>query len=103
MAGLAAHGIIMYSLQSRTFNQLTDFGEHPAWLPDSQHVLFVAGGKSFFVLDTRSRKADKVFSVQRDIIGPAQLSRDGREAFFTRRVTEADVWLLTFDAGSAGR
>ena len=37
-------------------------------------------------------------SVGRDVIGPAQLSRDGRNAYFTRRVTEGDIWVLTLDA-----
>jgi Tol biopolymer transport system component len=97
-AGLAARGIITYSLRSRTFERLTDFGGYPVWLPDSRHVMFVAGGRGFHVVDTRSRKVEKVFSVQRDIIGPPQLTRDGREAYFTRRVTEADIWLLTLSA-----
>ena len=43
MAGLEARGIITYSLRSRTFDRLTDFGGFPVWFPDSQHVLFVAG------------------------------------------------------------
>jgi hypothetical protein len=63
--------------------------------PDSQRVLFVSGGKNFFVIDTRSRGVRKVFSVERDVIGPLQLSRDGREAYFSRRVTEADIRFLT--------
>ncbi len=76
-AGLAARGIMTYSLRSRTFERLTDFGGYPVWLPDSRRVLFVSGGKHFFVLDTRSRKVDRVFSIQRDVIGPPQLTRDG--------------------------
>jgi len=51
------------------------------------------------VLDTRSGKTQKVFSVQRDVIGQAQLSRDRSEAYFSRRVTESDIWLLTLDTG----
>ena len=94
-AGLAARGIITYSLPSRTFERLTDFGGYPVWLPDSRRVMFVAGGRGFHVVDTRSRRVEKVFSVQRDVIGPPQLTRDGREAYFTRRVTEGDIWLLT--------
>jgi hypothetical protein len=94
-AGLGAHGIIVYSLVPRTFERVTDFGGYPVWLPDSRRVMFVAGGRTFYVVDTRTRKADKVFAVQRDIIGPPQLTRDGREAYFTRRVTEGDIWMLT--------
>ena len=94
-AGLAARGIVTYSLPSQTFERLTDFGGYPVWLPDSRRVMFVAGGRGFHVVDTRSRRVENVFSVQRDVIGPPQLTRDGREAYFTRRVTEGDIWLLT--------
>jgi len=59
--------------------------------------MFVAGGRDFFVVDTRSRKVEKVFSVQRDVIGPPQLTRDGRYAYFSRRVTEGDIWMLAYD------
>src|SRR5262249_4162941 len=74
-AGLAARGIITYSLRSRRFDRFTDFGGYPVWLGDERRVMFVSGGKDFFMLDTRSRKTQKVFSVERDVIGPAQVSR----------------------------
>ena len=34
-------------------------------------------------------------SVVRDTLGPPRLTRDGREAYFSRRITEADVWIAT--------
>ena len=102
-AGSTPQGIVTYSFRSGTFDRMTDFGEFPVWLSDSRHVLFVSGGRDLFVLDTRTRKTQKVFSVERDVIGPPQLSRDGRETYFSRRVTEADVWLLTLDRGDAGK
>ena len=93
--GLVGRGIVTYSLRSRTFTRFTDDGGYPVWLPDSRHLLFVVGGKEFRLLDTTTNQVRRVFSVQRDVLGPAQLSRDGHEAYFTRRVTEADVWLAT--------
>jgi hypothetical protein len=33
--------------------------------------------------------------VTRDVIGPLQIGRDGQSAYFSRRVTEADIWLVT--------
>jgi eukaryotic-like serine/threonine-protein kinase len=96
-AGLDARGIITYAFQTRRFERLTDFGGYPVWLPDSRRLMFVSGGRDFFVVDTRSRKAEKVFSVLRDVIGPPQLTRDGREAYFSRRVTEGDIWMLAYD------
>jgi Tol biopolymer transport system component len=94
-AGIAGRGILTYSLRSKTFDRLTDFGAYPVWLPDSRRLMFVAGGRAFHVVDTRTRQVAQVFSVRRDIIGPPQLTRDGREAYFSRRVTEGDIWLAT--------
>jgi Tol biopolymer transport system component len=94
---LSAQGIVIYTFASHTYERLTDFGEWPVWLPDNRRVLFVTGGKEYWVVDTRTRQKEKVFSVTRDVIGPARLTRDGRVAFFTRRVTEADIYLLTFE------
>jgi eukaryotic-like serine/threonine-protein kinase len=94
---LAKGGVVMYSLASHKYEHLTDFGEWPVWLPDSRHVLFVAGGKAFYIVDSRSKQVQKVFSVTHDVIGPPQLTRDGRTAYFSRRVTESDIWLLTLN------
>ena len=102
-AGLAAHGIITYSLRSHSFDRLTNFGGYPVWLPDSRHLMFVSGGHDFYVADIHSKNVQKVFSVTRDIIGPPQLTRDGRQAYFSRRVTEGDIWLLTLNAPKASR
>ena len=90
-------GIVTYSLQSHQYERLTDFGEWPVWLPDSRRMLFVANGKNFYVVDSSSKQVRKVFSIARDIIGPPQLTRDGKTAYFSRRVTESDIWLVTLD------
>ena len=90
-------GIVTYSLESHQYERLTDFGEWPVWLPDSRRVLFVANGKNFYVVDSSSKQAHKVFSVTRDIIGPPRLTRDKKMAYFSRRVTESDIWLLTLE------
>jgi eukaryotic-like serine/threonine-protein kinase len=96
-AGTVSQGIVMYSHRSGAFDRLTDFGEYPVWLPDNQHVMFVSGGKDFFVIDIGTRAVRKVFSSKRDVIGPLQISSDARAAYFSRRVTEADIWLVTLD------
>ena len=88
-------GIVAYSLASQSYERLADFGEWPVWLPDSRRLLFVAEGKAFYIADSRSRQARKIFSVAHDIIGPPRLSRDGSKVFFSRRVTESDIWLCS--------
>jgi len=93
--GFRTPGISVYSLDTRRFERLTDFGEWPVWLPDSQRILFVSRGREFHILDTRTGTTRLIFSVPRDTLGPPRLTRDGRWAYFSRRVTEADVWIAT--------
>ena len=90
-------GVLTYSLESHQYERLTDFGEWPVWLPDSRRVLFVANGRNFYLVDSRSKQLHTIFSVPRDVIGPPRLTRDGRKAYFSRRVTESDIWLVTLE------
>jgi Tol biopolymer transport system component len=92
--GYTDAGIVLYSLRSRTFERLTEFGQWPAWLPDGRRVMFVSGGAAFYVVDRVTKVVTQVFSVHRDVIGPPQLARDGRTVFYSRRVTESDIWLV---------
>ncbi|MBS1853876.1 MAG: PD40 domain-containing protein [Acidobacteria bacterium] len=89
----ALPGIVRYSFATRGYDHLADFGEWPVWLPDSRRVLFVANGNGFFIVDSGSHQVRRVYSVRRDVLGPPRLTRDGRTAFYSRRVTEADIWL----------
>jgi Tol biopolymer transport system component/tRNA A-37 threonylcarbamoyl transferase component Bud32 len=93
-------GIIVYTFRTGTYARLTDFGQWPVWFPDSRRLLFVSGGKQFYVVDIETREVRTVLSVARDVIGLPGLSRDGREMYYSRRVTESDIWLLTL-AGTA--
>ena len=95
-AGLDEKGVVVYSLRTNRYERLTDYGEWPVWLPDSRRILFVSRGKDFYVIDTETKQARKIYSSTRDVLGPPRLSRDGREMYFSRRVTESDIWTLTF-------
>ncbi len=88
-------GFSVYDLETQTYDRLTEFGEWPVWLPDSRRVLFVSKGREFHVVDRSTRATTRIFSVLRDTLGPPRLTRDGREAYFSRRVTESDVWTVT--------
>ncbi len=88
-------GIVVYSLESGTYETLTDFGQWPVFLPDSRRILFVSGGHRFFIVDVETDEVREIYSATQHVLGPPRLTEDGREMFFTRRVTEGDVWLLT--------
>jgi eukaryotic-like serine/threonine-protein kinase len=90
-------GIVLYTFASGTYERLTDFGEWPAWFPDSRRVLLTSKGKEYWVLDTRTKQAQKIYSTVWDVIGPPRMTRDGRSIVLSRRVTEADIYLLSFE------
>ncbi|MGB5661421.1 MAG: hypothetical protein WBO54_18265, partial [Thermoanaerobaculia bacterium] len=96
-AGYPGEGVIVYSFETETYERLTDFGEWPVWLPDSRRLMFVYKGNRFFTVDRESKETQEIFSVTRDVIGPPRLSGDGSQVVFSRRVTEADIWLLTLE------
>ena len=90
------NGILTYEFRTRRFERLTDFGEYPVWLPDSRRILFVSGGgKAFYIVDRVTKQWKKIVSAGRDVLGPPRLTRDGRHIFYSRRVTEADLWMVT--------
>jgi serine/threonine protein kinase/Tol biopolymer transport system component len=90
-------GIVTYSFKTGKYERLTDYGEWPTWLPDSRRILFVSQGNDFFIIDSLSKQvpATKIFSVERDSIGPPRIAPDGGFIYFTRRNTEGDIWLVT--------
>jgi Tol biopolymer transport system component len=90
-------GVVLYSFASRTYERLTDFGEWPVWLGDSRRLLFVFKGREFWVVDTRTKQTRKIYSTIWDTLGPPRVTRDARVAYFSRRVTEGDIYLLTFE------
>ena len=94
-AGRMATGILVYSFKTKKYQKISEFGEWPVWLPDNRRVLFVANRNAFYIVDSQTKQVRKIFSVERDVIGPPRLTRDGRAAYFIRRVNEADIWLLT--------
>jgi Tol biopolymer transport system component len=95
MVNALDRGVITYTFRTGRYERLTNYGQWPVWLPDNRHVLFVSGGRAFYLVDRETKQVRKIFSVSRDVIGPPQLTRDGRTLYYSRRVTEADIWLLT--------
>ena len=88
-------GILTYTFESGVYERLTDFGQWPVWLPDSRHLLFVSGGRAFYLLDSQTGEVREIFSAAGSVLGPPRIGRGGREIVYSRRVTEADIWLAT--------
>jgi Tol biopolymer transport system component len=97
MIGYSDQGVVTLSMASGQYDRLTSFGQWPVWLPDSRHLLYVSAGSGFHVVDSVTREVREVFTVRRDVLGPPRLTRDGSQVVYSRRTTEADIWILTFD------
>jgi Tol biopolymer transport system component len=91
----AGSGVVVYSFQSRSFQQVTESGAWPEWLQDGFRLLFVQQGK-IHLADTRTRRSHEVLSVApHDVDSYQRISRDDRWIYFSLDVTEADVWLMS--------
>jgi Tol biopolymer transport system component len=97
--------IVVYSLQAGRYEQLAElpprrtwtivpFGEEPAWLNDSRHLVF-AFEKKLMLLDRTTRQMRELWSVAGENLSNARPSRDNRWIFFERGSLQSDIWLLT--------
>jgi Tol biopolymer transport system component len=101
LAGGARHvegrllpGIIVYSMQDKTFQKITDLGRTPGgWLSDNRRLLF-SHDNMLFIIDRISRQQQKLieFSSNTLVLSP-RLSRDNRTIYFTTFGTGIDLWL----------
>jgi len=87
--------IALFTVADRSLTELAAFGEWPVWFPDNRRILFVTKRHEFHVFDAVTRTDRTVLSAPHDTLGPPRLTRDGRTVFFSRRVTEADIWIAT--------
>jgi Tol biopolymer transport system component len=87
-------GIVIYSMDSRSYTKLTNTGWLPFWLSDNRRLLFASEGK-LSLGDRQSRRVHDVLSEPgRDFL-VASLSHDDRQIYLLRGSTEADIWLAT--------
>jgi Tol biopolymer transport system component len=87
-------GILVYSVEQQTYERVADVGEWPVWFPGGRRILFVSRGREFNVLDMATRQVRTIYSLLRPTLGPPRLTRDGRAAFYSHRLTESDIWLV---------
>jgi eukaryotic-like serine/threonine-protein kinase len=89
-------GVAVYSLVTKQFDKLTDFGWSPVWLADSRRLLFPYQDKIYLVNRDHKRIRD-IFSVRPYTISfhSLRLSKDNRMIYYALEMNEADIWLMT--------
>ncbi|MDQ6803300.1 MAG: hypothetical protein M3041_21065, partial [Acidobacteriota bacterium] len=85
-------GLWLYAFDSKKYEQLTDRGFYPAWMPDGKRVLFL-DGTTLAVIDVASKKIQSI-PLPRPIRW-FDIAPDFRTLYLDERVSEADVWMVT--------
>jgi Tol biopolymer transport system component/tRNA A-37 threonylcarbamoyl transferase component Bud32 len=95
-------GITVYSFETGRYSRITDFGTTPSWLKDGRRILFYrnsadtrARGDAIYLVNTQTRKVQRVFSGAPNDVTGAAISSDNRWIYFTLNVAVADIWLAT--------
>ncbi len=94
LADLSHGGVAIHEIGSTEIQWLTDFGEWPVWMNDNRRLLFSNHGE-LFLIDSVTRKYQRVLSLPQQTLGSVALSPDERSIYYTVAAAEADVWLLT--------
>jgi Tol biopolymer transport system component/serine/threonine protein kinase len=89
-------GIVLYSLASQRYEKLTDVGTRPTWLSDDRRLLFYYKDKLFLV-DSKSKKVREILSTDANEITGLALLRDDRHIYFSLKIAEADIWLMSLE------
>ena len=95
--GTFTSGVVAYSIESKTYRKLTDFGSRPNFLSDSRHILCgdPVRGK-LLLLDSVTGKSVPLRDVafhSNPSFAKIGISRDDRTIFFVEDRAEADIWL----------
>ena len=85
-------GIWLYSLDSKRYEQLTDRGFYPAWMPDGKRLLFLDGA-GLSEVDVASKKIQSI-PIPRPIRW-FDVAPDFHALYLDERTAEADIWMVT--------
>ena len=84
-------GVYSYDFGTQRYEQLTEAGDNPVWLPDSRRLLFHRQDK-LYVLDSLTKQTRELLSVAPMRFQSLNLSRDGQIVYFSLKTAEADIW-----------
>ncbi len=98
--GSQTPGVVLFWLESKKYQRLTDFGAVPTWMGDSRRLIVADPVHSkLLLLDSTSGRTVPLLDVPfygnllSSKIGIP--SRDGRTIFFVKDHMEADIWQVT--------
>jgi len=89
-------GLVLYSVRTKTYQNLTESGNRPVWLQDSRRLLFVDNVGKIALIDRESGKITDLLSVKpNEVASLGQLSSDNKTIVYSSKQREADIWLIS--------
>jgi Tol biopolymer transport system component/serine/threonine protein kinase len=92
--GGKSSGVFTYSLATRRYERITDFGADPVWLSDNYRLLFIYRYKLYLV-DTRAKQPRELLSPAPLRVSLATPSRDDRQIYLSVISPESDIQMLS--------
>ncbi|HVT44544.1 MAG TPA: protein kinase [Thermoanaerobaculia bacterium] len=87
-------GIVVYSLQTKEYEVLTESGGGARWLPDGRRILF-EDDDALHVIDSVTKERREILATPPGETWTGfRFTGDGRTLYFVRQRTEGDVWML---------
>jgi serine/threonine protein kinase/Tol biopolymer transport system component len=86
-------GVVVYSVDTKTYDRIADRGLPIGWFPDSRRLLCSDGNK-VLVLDTVTKKSQTILENLGDGARRSILSADGRSLVLVRADPQSDIWMV---------
>jgi len=86
-------GVVIYSLETKTFGRVSENGRPLAWFPDGRRVL-VQDRNSLVTVDVETRKTQPVLDKLGIGVRSLALASDGGSLLAVRDDIQADIWML---------
>jgi hypothetical protein len=94
--GAAGGGIVIYSMETKSFEKITPDGANPTWLPDNKTIVYQKSAPArLFIVDRTVKQPRELLAGAPDAFGLPAFSSDGRTLYFRALRDEADIWMLT--------
>lgn len=92
-------GIVICTVASRTYEQITPSGSGASWLPDGRRLLYNNTGR-LEIVETTTKVSTTVFSSPGETISAPGLSPDGREIYLVITKRQAEIVLAKLTGGT---
>jgi TolB protein len=98
-------GIWVYDVAAGRYEQVTETGSYPSWLPDGRHLLYTREAAD--TLNLVDRVTHQVRELSIDLRGTFDgfsmtVTQDGSAVYIAERELEADLWMLDLGGPPAG-